>query len=380
MKKPVFVLVGAMKEQTRDGSIGGQMHACRTLLASELSDYVSWRKVDSTNTNEGGLPARVRIARASGRVARFISQVVHPEVDGVFIFTSAGLSFVEKGTMALLAAALGKRVLLGPRSGLLLDDLQRSAFMRRFIPFVLHRCDVVICQGASWQETFERLLALPAERCAIVPNWLEVDSLQNVAANRRFAAPLTFVIMGRLEVWKGIFDLLEAIALQREALQECRFVLCGGGSELEPAQQRAAELGIAHLCEFRGWLAGEAKEEVWRRGHVLVLPSHREGMPNAVLEGMAAGLAIIATQVGGVPDILVDDSVGVLVPARDPAALGRAMAALASAPERAAVLAHNARAHVARHHDIHRLWPRILHALDPAAELPPALQTKAVAP
>lgn len=360
---PRYVFVGAFRDRAHDGSIGGQIVACATLVASPLSDRVRWIELDSTTRSANQPAVSARALRAVGRLATFARRI--GRADGALIFSSAHLSFVEKGLMALLAGRLGKRVVVCPRSGLLLDDLERSRFMRWFVPFVLQRCDVVVCQGESWKTRF-RGLDVPAEKLAVIPNWLDTGPYARLAAERTPGDTRTFVYMGRIERYKGIFDLIAAVDRQRDGLERARFVICGGGSAEGEARRRVTRLGLDDRFEFRGWVAGEAKNETWRDGEVLVLPSHREGMPNAVLEAMAAGLAVIATRVGGVPDILTgDEHGGVLIEPGDVEALGAALAALAGDRDRCRTLGRAARDHVASRHDITRIWPRMLAALAP---------------
>ena len=363
-RAPCYVFVGAFRDRASDGSIGGQIAACNSLVASPISDRVQWIAIDSTTLSADDPALSTRALRAARRLGTFARRI--GRADGALLFSSARFSFVEKGVMALVAKGLGKRVVVCPRSGLLLDDLERSRFMRWFIPFVMQRCDVVVCQGQSWKTLFAGL-DIPVERLAVIPNWLDTGPYARLAARRAPRETRTFVYMGRIETYKGIFDLIDAVDRQRDALERARFVICGGGSAEAEARRRVTRLGLADRFEFRGWVAGEAKNHVWREADVLVLPSHREGMPNAVLEAMAAGLAVIAARVGGVPDILTSDQHGVLVAPGDVAALGEALADLARDRDRCRELGRAARDHVASSHDIDRIWPRMLAALDPAS-------------
>jgi glycosyltransferase involved in cell wall biosynthesis len=87
-------------------------------------------------------------------------------------------------------------------------------------------------------------------------------------------------------------------------------------------------------ARWEGWLDGERKARALASAEVFVLPSLSEGMPVALLEAMACGLAIVATRVGGVPELLGEGRDASLVGPGDPAALATALAALAAEPER----------------------------------------------
>jgi glycosyltransferase involved in cell wall biosynthesis len=119
-----------------------------------------------------------------------------------------------------------------------------------------------------------------------------------------------------------------------------RAVLCGPGELPERGRELLAERpGV----EWRGWQGEAEKEELLREKAIFVLPSTSEGLPMAVLEAMAWGRAIVATAVGGVPDVLADGVEGLLVPPGDSTALATALTELAADEELRARLGAAAR-------------------------------------
>ena len=364
-KRPLrYVFVGAFRARAEDGGVGGQIVACRSLLESPLSQHVKWTLIDSTMATVPPPSVVKRLAGATRRLLRFTSEIFLFEQDGVLIFSSAGLSFVEKGCMAILASARGRRVVFAPRSGLLLDDYARSRFMRVFVPFVLQRCDVIVCQGESWREQFLALAQVAPRRLRIIPNWLDTAPFAEIARGRPVReGPATFLYMGWLEPHKGILDLVDAIAHAGERLAGARFVICGHGSAAARVRERIRETGLSGRVELRGWVTGTDKAAALAEADVLVLPSHREGMPNALLEAMASGLAVIAATAGGVVDVVEDGRNGVLVPPRSVASLADAMAALHTNPSRRRELGRAAQATITARHEITRTWEAVLGAL-----------------
>jgi glycosyltransferase involved in cell wall biosynthesis len=106
--------------------------------------------------------------------------------------------------------------------------------------------------------------------------------------------------------------------------------MVGDGELREPVQRLASSLGIADAVELLGWRKDLCA--VYAAIDVLVLSSRREGTPFAVIEAMAAATPVVATDVGGVADILVNRTTGLLVPAEDPASLADAMIRMALDP------------------------------------------------
>ena len=138
-RRPHYVFVGAFRDVTEEGGLGGQLFACQSLMSTPITEQVRFTTIDSTAPSTTHYVPLHRASSAAARMLQFARAIREPDVVGALIFASASLSFVEKGTMALLAKQLGRRVVFFPRSGLLLDDLERSPFMRRFVPYVLRR-------------------------------------------------------------------------------------------------------------------------------------------------------------------------------------------------------------------------------------------------
>jgi glycosyltransferase involved in cell wall biosynthesis len=114
-------------------------------------------------------------------------------------------------------------------------------------------------------------------------------------------------------------------------------------------------LGLGAVVRFAGTAFGVDKLRLLNQADVLVLPSYSEGLPCALLEGMAAGNAVIATHVGGIPDVAIAGVHGVLVPPRDTAALARAIADLDADRAGLARMGTECRIRIARNHSPARL-------------------------
>jgi len=362
-RKLRIVLVGPSREHAKDVAVAGQSTACRSLVSSLLSNHVDWIIVDTTIESLSPPPMPRRLFLAARRTATYLGILLRSKLDGVLIFTSWGYSFLEKGMMVFAARLFGKRVILNPRSGLILDDLEKSRFMRWFIPSVFRQCNIVMCQTQSWKQVYQSISGLPNNRFIVIPNWVDLELYLHIPAQRkRVDDRVSILFLGRIERNKGVYALAEAVQMFREDLRCCRFIICGMGPELGAFKEKIADLALSHLFEFRGWVTGLEKIKALRDADIFVLPSYREGLPNSLLEAMASGLAVIATAVGGIPDIL-DDNTGMLIQPGDIEALGRAIVELSKNAELRGQLGQSARSYMLENHDINKIWPQLLNML-----------------
>jgi glycosyltransferase involved in cell wall biosynthesis len=133
--------------------------------------------------------------------------------------------------------------------------------------------------------------------------------------------------LGRLRPAKGIFDLLEAVAGLRRAVPDVRLVCTGDGDRVSVARY-AARLGIADAVKFTGWVGPSGKRALLESAAVYAAPSYDEGLPISLLEAMAAGVPVLASAVGGIPEAVVDGVSGFLFAPGDKATLERLLRTL----------------------------------------------------
>jgi glycosyltransferase involved in cell wall biosynthesis len=192
-----------------------------------------------------------------------------------------------------------------------------------------------------------------------LPNGIDTSAYLDVAARRAGRPPaapgdvLTVVCPARLSYQKGQDVLLKAWCTVRKRVPTARRVLAGDGPQRPQLELLAAELGIADAVEFAG-LVGDL-QALFAAAHGFVLPSRYEGMPNALLEAMAAGMPCVATRVSGSEDIIIENESGLLVSPEDPAALAGALVTILTDHERASSLGREARARVVRCFDQRRV-------------------------
>ncbi len=178
---------------------------------------------------------------------------------------------------------------------------------------------------------------IPRERVAVVPNGIEPQPSRPRQRSRLRKAlrlgddAMLFLFLGRLHPEKGPDLLIEALdLLRREEPEGWRVVFVGDGGQRSELESRVNRLGLRDRVFLAG---GRRRVGPWLEAcDALILPSREEGMPVAALEAMMCGRAVIATQVGGSPEVVLDGETGITVPAEDAAALARALVRLLRDP------------------------------------------------
>ncbi|HLK32897.1 MAG TPA: glycosyltransferase [Terriglobales bacterium] len=193
-------------------------------------------------------------------------------------------------------------------------------------------------------------------RVAVIHNAVEVEWLKStdpsavsqlVQQHAIEAGDSVILAVGRFSREKALIDLVPAARELARCQPNLRFrvLLVGDGPERPRVQQSVQAAGLQGRFIFAGQV--QDVRPYYRLATVLAIPSHSEGSPNALLEAMAAGVPVVATSVGGIPEIVEDNNTALLVPARAPAALASALAHLLSNPEAARQQADRARQLVA---------------------------------
>jgi glycosyltransferase involved in cell wall biosynthesis len=198
-------------------------------------------------------------------------------------------------------------------------------------------------------------IGLPAEKLVVILNGVElpkepIPSPQEARAG--LGLPLDGSVLGavsRLEPAKGIPFLIRALA----QVDNATLVIVGDGAERAALEALANDLGVARRIHWAGHRRDG--DRLLPAFDLFVQPSLHEGLPNTVLEAMAAGLPVVATGVGGTPEVVVDGITGLLVPPRDPDALAQAITRLLHDPDLRLQMGQAGRERVASHFTVARM-------------------------
>jgi starch synthase (maltosyl-transferring) len=197
--------------------------------------------------------------------------------------------------------------------------------------------DRVTCVSRGVADFVRRRAHVPASRLVVVPNGIAADSMALASPSDRAALGVArnsvlAVFVGRLDAQKGLELLLEAMRQVYSRLPQLELLLVGAGPQRGELEQISRRLGIESRTRFLGFRTDVPA--ILSCADLFILPSRWEGMPNAVLEAMAAGLPVIATKTEGTRELVRHGETGWLVPIGNASELAQAMLELTSDQER----------------------------------------------
>ncbi|MEW5963659.1 MAG: glycosyltransferase [Pseudomonadota bacterium] len=296
-----------------------------------------------------GIGAPVRLAATATKLGWLLA-ARRPRIVHMFL----PLPYLVGGPLSVLTA---RPIRIMSRRNL--ADYQAKRPLARRLEIALHGWMTAVL--ANSHRIGDELLAegVAKDRLGVIHNGVDTarfgapaDKAALRAALGIEADALVGVIVANLNPYKGHADLVRALASVRERLP-ARWVLLAAGRDDGHGHELAAlaqSLGIAASMRFLG--SRTDVPDLVRAADFALNVSHEEGFSNAVIEGMAAGLPMIVTGVGGNPEAVVDGETGLVVPPHDPAALGAAIAWLAANRERAAEMGNAGENRVRRHFTI----------------------------
>ena len=185
---------------------------------------------------------------------------------------------------------------------------------------VLRHASAIVANSASLARLSERTDPFPVR---IIPNGVNADYFKP-APNGEHSDGQTFRILfvGRLHAQKNVALLLRAVAgMRSEGATPVHLDVVGDGPERAELERRAGLLGLSASVAWHGWRSKEETAVLYRRSDCLVNPSIYEGMPNTVLEAMASGLPVVASDVGGNNELVIPGETGFLFRLSEPHAL-----------------------------------------------------------
>jgi glycosyltransferase involved in cell wall biosynthesis len=350
MNKPVVVILGPAL-----AAVSGVSTHVNLLLESTLAeDYEMVHfQVGSEGRHENGFTRFLRLLLSPFTLA---ATIVFRHASIVHINSSLNLrAYWRDLAYLLIAKALGARVVYQVHGGDLPQKFfERSKLLTSFLRWTLRLPNLVVVLAQVELTAYREFI--PDRRVVALPNGVDCRPfgwVPTVMSDPR--EPLRLVYIGRVAREKGLYEAFQAVRLAHELGVDARLVIGGRGPEEGRLKRYAQALGIAAKICFAGSVFGADKVKLLSGCDVMVLPSYAEGLPYALLEAMAAGIPVIATPVGAIPDVVSDGTHGFLVAPRDGKAIAEALAVLAGDRERLSWMSRACRRRIRAAFSIDRL-------------------------
>lgn len=281
---------------------------------------------------KGGLVSTmVNLMDSAALLTQFFFKLIWERPEVVHIHTSHSMGFWWNSCFSMLAKGFGYPVILHVHGSRFKEFYGRlSVFSKWLLRKVLSTSQSIIVLSPLWEQYFR---SLGLQRLRIVRNGVPSPffrSRDNIKPPRS-EGPLRLLFVGALIERKGIQDLIHAMGKAVGKGADLTLDIVGEG-DINRFRPLLQSLDLETRVSYLGTLRGESLIKAYYNAHILVLPSYEEGLPLVLLEAMAAGLAVIATPVGGIPDLVVNGMNGILVTPGDRDQLASIMVRLALTP------------------------------------------------
>jgi glycosyltransferase involved in cell wall biosynthesis len=305
---------------------GGMANQLQALAAHLRAEQVHVEVVATNRPYRPAWLARLRGIRAAFRLLPYLLALRRAarRSDIVHVLANSGWSWHLLAAPAVwIAARYRVPVVVHYHGGEAAGFLARSL---RSFRFTLARAQQLVVPSGYLVDVF-RGFGITAR---VVPNLVDMQAFNPVG--RATGTRPHLVVVRNLEPVYDNATALRAFALLRDRWPQARLSVAGSGPEAERLQTLAQELGVADAVCFTGRLDRDGIAELFSDADVSINPSLADNMPVSVLEAMAAGVAVVSTQVGGVPYIAEHGRNALLVPPADPVAMAGAVHRLLAEP------------------------------------------------
>lgn len=257
--------------------------------------------------NSGGKNIFQKSWRAiSAYTKTFLYLLFDQHIKIVHIHTASNISFQRSALWIKLAYYFHKKVVLHIHGGGFKIYYKSNP---QWIQEILNHCDCIITLSESWYKYFTE--EIHCNNVYVIENIVTPPIMQSLEKNdNRFH----LLFLGLITEEKGIFDLLEMIAEHHKELSQKIVLHIGGIGKVDKLNDTIKHLQLESYVNYEGFVSGKKKQYLLNLTDALILPSYIEGLPISILEAMSYGKPILATTVGGIPEVVKHGINGFLFP------------------------------------------------------------------
>lgn len=233
-------------------------------------------------------------------------------------------SFFRKSIFVWMAKLFGVPVIMHMHAAEFREFFENCPnWIKLYIGWTLDQCDRIITLSSSWRDFYGRLTHT---RVDVIPNFTQARQL---APTNDKTTSVGVLYLGKFGARKGIYDLIQSVKAIYDQFPELE-IFCGGDGEVDLVRNKVEDQGMSKRVHILGWVGPQERSELLNRCQIYILPSYAEGLPVAIIEAMEANLAIIATRVGGIPEMIQDGKNGLLITPGDIDGMTAALTSLIS--------------------------------------------------
>lgn len=232
--------------------------------------------------------------------------LVDKNIKIVHIHSASYNSFKRSSYFVKVAKLLKKKVVLHIHGGAFKDYYLTDP---KWIKMVLSSSDVVVTLTNKWKFYFEDSIGL--DNIYVVNNIIKKPSIRDLDKKD---GKFHLLYLGLINESKGIFDLLKVLKGHRLEWKDKLILHIGGNGQVDELLQYIHENHLEQIIKYEGWVSGEKKIELLNLMDVFILPSYAEGLPISILEAFSYGKPVIATTVGGIPEVVNDKNGFLFIP------------------------------------------------------------------
>jgi glycosyltransferase involved in cell wall biosynthesis len=305
------------------------------MLAPDVPFELAFESTRAERRGRSRLIFGAQLLTALGRaIRRQHADVVHAYLPAAYVLC------------ALAAWGLRVPLIVAGRRGLAPMDLYGPVRWRFLAGLANRVIDLHVCNSNAVRQSAIVNEGVSAARLRVVYNGIDLPSLDGPAPSPEWRSEGGLAVMvANLIRYKGHREVLQALAKVAQRHPSFRLVLMGDGPERADLQSRARELGLADNVIFAGRRLGAAEQ--LQNFDFSILGSSQEGFPNALMESMACAVPVVATAVGGVPELVEDSTHGRLVPFGDVDAMANAICWMIEHPDERRQMGMQARRRIA---------------------------------
>ena len=225
-------------------------------------------------------------------------------IDIVHIHGGMRNSFIRKSYFLVIGKLFRRNIIYHMHSAMVRENIDRCGpYKKRMIIHFFNKYDAIIAISEYWK----KIIQLYTEKnIFVIYNPIK---LQALTLTKTIADPINILTLGALGKRKGTGNIIKVAALLKD--ENIIFTIAGNGN-IEYFKSLAEEYSVADRVFFKGWVAGQDKEDLLHNADIYFLPSYFEGLPMSILEAMSYGLPVISTKVGGIPELIVHGCNGMI--------------------------------------------------------------------